>query len=1737
MPLKTFWETSEMSNPESQNELNQLRQALSALKKARTRLDSIEKSQKEPIAIIGMGCRFPGGANSPDDFWRLLESGTDAISQVPADRWNIDNVYDDDPTAPGKMSSRWGGFIDQIDQFDPNFFGISPREAAQMDPQQRLVLEVAWEAMEDAGMTKTDLAGSQTGVFVGVHSHSSDYTLYQYADPEAIDIYTGTGTAHNVIGGRLSYLFDLHGPTITLDTACSSSLVAVHLACQSLRMGESQMALVAGVNLILSPEFTIAASKMHMLAPDGRCKTFDSQADGFVRGEGCGVIIIKRLSDALASGDTILALIRGSAINQDGHTNGLTAPNGLSQQDVIRHALENAGVSPSEVSYVEAHGTGTSLGDVIELESLAAVFGQRGHDQASCFLGSAKSNIGHLEGGAGIAGLIKTVLSLQHKAIPPVVHFKTLNPNISLDSTRLTVPASLQPWDGDQKRIAGLSSFGWSGTNAHAILEEAPSTAVADELSSKEDDRAYILPISAQSKRSLDLMAELYQRFLVLENSASLLKDICYTASLRRTPHEHRLTVVGSSRQELAEKLNGYLQGKVLPGISSGYVSAEAAPRIAFVFPGQGSQWIGMGRELMAREPVFRSAILECEKAIQQYADWSLTEQLQTGSDRLDDIDVIQPTLFAVQVALAALWRSWGVKPDAVIGHSMGEVAAAYIAGALDLQNAARIICVRSRLLRRVSGKGVMAVIGLSLDDAENALSNYASQLSVAVSNSPRSTVVSGDPAAMDTLFEELQTKNIFHRLVKVDVASHSPQMDPLLPDLLKELDGLQSKSADVPFYSTVTGTLATGSAFDASYWASNLRKPVLFSKMIGKLLEDGHTVFIEISPHAILLPSIDETLHHMDKQGQTLPSLMRDEAEQSTILNSLGKLDTIGYPIDWKKHYPSGGRLVPLPKYQWDHQRYWVKSTPDRTSASKQHGKQLLGVPEHPLLGVRLPSLAQLPKSVIWQTKLDDAFRAYLTENKIVDVVRAMAFASADSIFGAKAHLIKELHDHGPLILSPSDDLNLQFVLTQGDNASASFELYQQQVDHDAWVKLVDGQFEIGKVDADWLYDLEWQMKPLQMSATTSKTKGNWLIFSDRWGLGKEIAAVLEAVGQTCVQFSYGSSSTKSANEIENIDEVKRVVKECLQANHLDGILYLWGLDAPTNETLDDVSLVQSQAITSTGLLHLIQSLLPVEEDAAPRVWVITRSVQPVSESESANVAQSLLWGLGRGVAMEQPNLWGGMIDLSDMEKSPKVSAESIIAEILATDQERQVAYRNGQRYVARLVRKEVYRAERKATIIQPDATYLITGGLGRLGLEVSRWLVDQGARHLVLTSRTGLPPKSEWGRIPIATVDGKRVEFIRELEMRGATISVYKADAADAVQMNHLFDTMKREHPPLHGILHIAGLEVLSLLNEMTVEHLNNVLRPKVVGSWILHELTKSDPNIDFFVLFSSIASIWGPRGLSHYAAANHFLDTLAQYRRRCGLPVLSINWGLWEIRLAQMAAGEQLNTMNSLLETTTTVGLEQMSTDMGLAALRYLIETDPTQAIVASVDWNKFKPIYEARQKQPLLEFIAASEQTVLPNADSDQTSDSMAQRLKTMSPSEKNDILLTHVRREVAGVLGLESAEILDIQQGFFRMGMDSITTVRLRNRLEKVLDCHLPPTVAFEYPTVESLTNFLAREIFSAEDVMSSEPAPKDETNRATEQDGQAKLKDLSKDELFALLDDELSGIDKFTEGN
>jgi myxalamid-type polyketide synthase MxaB len=1012
--------------------------------------DGKKKPANEPIAIIGIGCRFPG-ANGPRAYWELLRGGVDVITEVPLSRFDIDAFYDSRPGVPGKLATRWGGFLEQVDQFDAGFFGISPREASRMDPQQRLLLEVTWEALEDAGQLPGRLNGSRTGVFIGMCYN--DYEDLELRDPRKIDVYVNAGGARSAASGRLSYAFGLEGTSIVIDTACSSSLVSVHLACQSIRSGESTMAIAGAVNLILQPESSIGFSRDKMLAPDGRCKVFDARANGFVRSEGVGVVILKPFEQARADGDPIYALIRGSATNNDGRSGGfLMTPGGEGQKAVIRMACRNAGILPGQLQYVEAHGTGTKVGDPVEVKALGEVLGEGRPDGSPCVIGSVKANLGHTEAAAGMAGLIKTALCLKYKIIPPSLHFQEPNPNILWHELPLTIPVESMEWPkSSMPAFAGVSAFGLSGTNAHVILEEAPDGLSSYDITNS-PPKSYLLALSAHRPELLNRLAQTYREFLRGdERMAPALHNVCYTASLRRDHHEYRLACIGQTTEELARNLEAYLEGDLSSGVSAKTPFTGAPVKIVYVFSGQGSQYLGMGRGLLDREPVFRKMLNQCDQAIRKFAEWSLLEELfaDEESSRLDEIDVIQPALFAIQVALAELWRSWGVEPDAIVGHSMGEVAAAYVAGALDLDDAARVICRRSQLMKRTSGQGAMALVELSKEKALQAIISYEDRLSVAADNSPTSTVLSGEPAALNEAVERLEQQGVYCCPVKVDVASHSPQMEPLADELERALKSIRPLPAAIPVCSTVTGEFAEGLLFDARYWSRNLREPVRFSAAIERLCENGYQTFIEISPHPVLTTSIQKALNSFGAEGTVVPSLRRENDECSCMLRGLGELYTMGCPVDFRSLYPSGGDVVELPLYTWQHERYWFETSQDSDNGWLRSRNPNRTDRETRWLGYHFRSATE-PDTHLWQINLSLAEFPELEDHRVRGkaVLPAAAYleitlAAAKEIFGARSHALEQVVFKEALMAPDRESLTVQLALSPARFGAASFKFY----------------------------------------------------------------------------------------------------------------------------------------------------------------------------------------------------------------------------------------------------------------------------------------------------------------------------------------------------------------------------------------------------------------------------------------------------------------------------------------------------------------------------------------------------------------------------------------------------------------------------------------------------------------------------------------------------------------------
>lgn len=871
-----------------------------------------EQNGKEPIAVVGIGCRFPG-AETPEQFWSLLCRGADAVGPLPPTRLGS---Y----AADGGLQPR-GGFLRTVDMFDAEFFGISPREAEQTDPQQRLLLEVAAEALDDAGIPLSDVAGTRTGVFIGISN--SDYGRLIFSNESIVDAYTGTGNALSVAANRISYQFDLIGPSIAIDTACSSSLVAIHQACRSLRDGEATLALAGGVNLVLSSAIATNFSRAGLMSADGRCKTFDARADGITRGEGAGVVILKPLSKALSEGDRIYAVIQGSATNQDGRTNGLMAPSPRSQRDVLRQAYLDAGLSPGTVQYVEAHGTGTLVGDLIEATALGAVMSDGRTAGSRCLVGSVKPNIGHLEAAAGVAGLIKAALCLHHRMVPQNVNFHQPNPDIDFEGLRLRVPRTTEALSSKGMLRAGVSSFGFGGTNAHAILASAPEPVPYQEV---RGSSAAILTLSARSPSALQTLGERYRD--TLATGAVSWTDLAYTSAVRRTHHEYRLPIVASSTRDALAQLDDVLRTGDIAGRD---LPAEENSPIVFVFSGQGSHWFGMARQLLNSEPAFAAALASCETAFAPHVDWSLIGMLSAdeSSKRIHDIDIVHPLVFAVQVALARLWQSWGVVPNAVIGHSMGEIAAAHVAGALTLDDSARIVCIRAALLQTLAGKGQsMAAVELSADELGRELERRSGVVSIAAINGPESTVMSGENGVLNEIIDALRRRDV-HCKVLLNVAGHSPQMEPIAAELHAALADVQPVDSDVAFYSTVTGQVRSGGSLEAGYWAQNIVQPVMFDAAVRLLVSHGYSTFVELSPHPILLGAMREAMPDRHSTFRLLPTLRRNADERATMLSSAGELYLAGHAVAWDAVYADGGTVVDTPLYPWQRTRHWIESPP----------------------------------------------------------------------------------------------------------------------------------------------------------------------------------------------------------------------------------------------------------------------------------------------------------------------------------------------------------------------------------------------------------------------------------------------------------------------------------------------------------------------------------------------------------------------------------------------------------------------------------------------------------------------------------------------------------------------------------------------------------------------------------------------------------------------------------------
>ncbi|MFF1960072.1 type I polyketide synthase [Streptomyces sp. NPDC058220] len=1563
----------------------------------------------EPIAIIGMSCRYPGGAGSPEELMRLALDGADVISEFPADRgWDAQGLYDPDPDRQGRTYSVQGGFLHEAAEFDPGFFGISPREAVSMDPQQRLLLETSWEAFERAGIELDSLRGSTAGTFIG--ASYQDYSSSVQNGAEGSEVHMVTGTAASVLSGRVSYLFGFEGPAVTVDTACSSSLVAMHLACQSLRSGESSLALAGGAAVMATPHAFVGFSRQRALALDGRCKPFSEAADGMTLAEGVGVVLMERLSDARRNGHRVLAVVRGSAINQDGASNGLTAPNGPSQQRVIRQALANAGLSTADVDAVEAHGTGTKLGDPIEAQALLATYGQDRDPERPLWLGSLKSNIGHTQAAAGVAGVIKMVMSMRDGVLPRTLHAGTPSSHVDWTAGAVELLHEQTAWpDAGRPRRAGVSSFGISGTNAHLILEQAPAAEEPAEEPGEEtpdepgQDAAHerVLPwlISAKSDGALREQAA---RLLAHADADPLLSParVGWSLATGRSTFAHRAVVLGESRDDFLRSLDALVTEQSAAGVVRGVADEDAAGGPVFVFPGQGSQWWGMGRDLLAGSDVFRNTVDACAEALAPYIDWSLHDVLAGEGDPalLERVDVVQPALFSMMVALSALWRSYGVEPAAVVGHSQGEIAAAYVAGALTLEDAAAVVALRSQALPRLSGLGGMMSVAAPVERVTALLEPWSELLSVAAVNGPSSVVVSGDARALDELLAACEQQNVRARKVSVDYASHGAHVEAVRDELSRVLATVRSTSPRVPFYSTVTGGRLETAAFDGDYWYTNLRQTVRMEEATRALLADGHRVFIEASPHPVLAGPIQETQETVAEAAGSavvLGSLRRDEGDTGRFLASLAEAHVHGTPVDWRTAFPAGGLTpVELPTYAFQRRRYWPEQKPVENGGA--------------------------------------------------------AGTDADAAFWR----LVESED----LESLADELG---VGANGERSSLGAVLPTLS----AW----RAKSRERSLVNEWRYRVDWTRLSEPAAAPA---EGRWLAVVAAGGADDPwVSTALAALGRDTVLFEAGTEGA------DRTVWAKRLTELTADGGEFAGVLSLL---APVEERHPDFGSVPGGlALTLT----LVQALGDAGLDAP--LWCVTRGAVSVGRDDRlTSPVQGALWGLGRVVALEHPDRWGGLVDLPEAVDARAVAR--LTAVLAGLDGEDQVAIRPSGVYGRRMVHAApaVAAPERRW---QGRGTALITGGTGGIGGRVARWMAERGAAHLVLTSRRGEDAPGA-------------AELRAELEELGARVTIAACDAADRAALAGVLAAIPAD-APLTSVFHSAGVaDGDDTVRSLTLGQLDALMRSKLTAALHLHELTR-DLDLDAFVLFSSGAAIWGSGGQPGYAAANAFLDALAEYRRAEGLTASSVSWGTWaEVGMA---------TVFEVHERLRRQGVRAMEPAPALAALQRMLEDDDTALTVASMDWDVFTPSFTAIRPSPLLAGIPEAGQALatgngLPTGDTDADVPPLRRRLDALPTAERARALLEAVRADAAATLGHDVADAIPATRAFRDVGFDSVTAVELRNRLRTGLGLPLPAALVFDHPTPAALAQHLAPLLFGA--------VPAQDADRAN--DPEARMRDV-----------------------
>lgn len=1760
---------------------------LDALDAAYIKLSTLENKQREAIAVMGMACRFPGHVKNSDDFWQLLSQGNDAVNEVPSQRWDVKNSYPENLSNKQKTAARYGAFIDDVDQFDEGFFGLSPREAISLDPQQRLLLELSWEALENAGQSTEHLKQSKTGVFIGVTTH--DYaSLVKQA--KGIDQYFASGNALNALAGRLSYCLGLQGPSLAIDTACSSSLVAIHMACQSLRAGECDMALVGGSNLMLSPDTHYALAQADMLAQNGQCKTFDALADGYVRGEGCAVIVLKRISDAKKSNDPILSSIKGSAVNQDGASGGFTVPNGIAQQEVIREALNRAGIAAQDVDYLEAHGTGTPLGDPIELKAANAVYGEQRDLKNPLWVSSVKTNIGHLEASAGIAALIKVVLALQHKKIPAHLHYKQPNPHVPWQQLSLCIAEETIDWNtGEKPRIAAISAFGASGTNAHLIMQEVPQTSHTDRDIKRLLPAEYCLLLSAKTESALVELAQRYVEFIIshqidqslkqVETESStdhyFLSNLCYSAATRRVHFKCRLSIVVDSIDSLADKLQCFVQQEK----QTRYCYSNSHDLIEYR-----QDYVTQLDALLSQQ-----AIQQLKRYLKENAKRPLEKEIMNVKGFEQGNTEWQRLLTFAQLYVLGYAIDWQAfyqnnqqhyhylpLPNYPWQHTRHWITEPIASSSLGLKDSFYRVDWQTQALYGLNPDYLLAPV-----EIQQQLQTQLKTLKNRV-----------DLQHYWQLIEALEALSIDYVLQALQLLAGEFQQGQhlFLPDFLAQHNILQRHQRLVKRLFTMlveVGYLTT----KGSHWlVIQLPKKVDPQQHWQALKKDYPDADIELTliqrcgekladvlqgrcdPLAELLFPEDQVITVANLYQDALASHVMNELLQQAISITLKRLPKkrqlrileIGAGTGGTSRYV----LPHLPEHQVSYCFTDISTAFLSQAQEKFHAFSFIDYQQLDIektLADDHEYLASfdliIAANVLHATKnlsqsLKQIQRLLVPQGQLICLENTQPLRFLDLIFGLTEgwwHFNDTAlrADHALLSVtqwqSLLQDTGFDHVAALAAEADEKTLLSQQavllaQVIDEELDEKIDEKPELDRQHSDILLTRYTEQKNAN-AIECNKNKDAYLIFAEDLVLGQALKQQVDKQNKIAILVSFADTYQQLDNNCyqlnpsntAHLERFFQLIDKSVSKPAIQHVVVLSGADVSnvkhqaaitkTTKTIEMATLWQQSVFRCEYVLHILQSLVKhtTTFSLQPRLWLVTQYAMPLGQQVSAtSLSQTSLWGMRNVIALEHPEFDVSCVDLNLDTQAAQALAlwEEIQASAKVkrdTSAEDQIILQDEQRYVARLKSYHLADSQQQLPLVlKEDVTYCVTGGLKGVGWLVSQWLVERGARYLLLLGRSDVETKVQ--------------QQLNHFRQQGVIVITLQVDVADEVQISQALSEVRKVLPRLGGVIHAAGVLDDGVLLQQSKTRFETVMAAKIRGAWALHQLTKDEP-LDFFVLFSTTVALFGSAGQVNHAAANSFLDALAHYRHAQGLPALSINWGPW----SEIGAAAEIDVAHSLKWK----GITPLQPQQGLLALEMaLLQKEQAQLAVINIDWLQFP-----KKRAEAVFFsecrIAASKTAILNTAEYSKLSnptkpiadsESFIDQLNKFTGKKRRTYLLNHIRDELATVLAIQNSATINPQYGFFELGMDSLTSIEFRNRLQKSLGCTLAATVAFDYPSVHAMVDYLLQHVLSL--TLEKEALVKDNALHVTENitDDLTQFDHLSADDLNQLLDETLTDI-------